>query len=510
MPGKQITSQQEKLYMSSRQTGQTQVTAAAKAGFSERSGRTIEQGKRGVKRGQTRHWQTRKDPFLDVWDSEMVPMLEQHPSLQALTLLEDLQSRYQGKYPDSCLRTLQRRVKEWKALHGPAKEVMFRQHHEPGRQSLSDFTELKGTVITIVGKPLKHLLYHFRLAYSKWSHLKVTLGGESFSALAEGLQDALWRLGGVTLEHRTDSLSAAFKNLTRNEKEDITARYQAFCKHYGMLATRNNPGESHENGSIESPHGHIKRRIEQALLLRGSHDFESTQAYQSWLQEVVGQNNRRNAKNIGIERVHLNPLPTRKTVDYVEICARVSTAATIDVRRATYTVPSRLIGEHLRIHLYHDRLECYLGTSHVSTLARVYPVSQTKRACNVDYRHVIHSLVKKPQAFRYSRLQEQLLPNQSYKTIWQHADATLEARQACKFIVGCLQLAADFDCEARLAETVLASIAKNQLLSLTTLQTRFGKPLSLPPKLVVEQHPLNQYNTLLPKATQQEMSYATC
>jgi hypothetical protein len=115
------------------------------------------------------------------------------------------------------------------------------------------------------------------------------LGGESFSALAEGLQAALWRLGGAPLEHRTDSLSAAFKNLSLEAQEDLTERYEALCRHYAMVATRNNRGRSHENGAVESPHGHIKRRIAQALLLRGSADFASLEDNRQWLDALVGR-----------------------------------------------------------------------------------------------------------------------------------------------------------------------------------------------------------------------------
>ena len=241
--------------------------------------------------------------------------------------------------------------------------------------------------------------------------MKVIEGGESFTALAEGLQEALQRLDGAPLEHRTDSLSAAFKNLSREAQEDITARYESFCKHYSMKATRNNPGASHENGSIESPHGHLKRRIEQALVLRGSCDFKSTHAYQDFIDSVVQQHNRRNAKAIKIERHALQALPKHNAIDYTEVSATVSCASTIDVRRVTYTVPSRLQGETLHVRLYHDRLACYLGQQHVVTLNRIYPTGKTNRARQVDYRHVIHSLVKKPQAFRYSQISYDLLPN---------------------------------------------------------------------------------------------------
>jgi hypothetical protein len=280
MPGQWITNRQVEIYMIARKCSHTQLVGAAKAGISERRGRDIEHGHRTDPRQKQRQWRTRSDPLAEVWQSECVPLLESEPMLQAMTLLEYLQEHHEGQFTDNLLRTLQRRVKKWKALHGPEKEVMFRQRHEPGCLGLSDFTELKGVIILIQNKPLTHRLYHFRLAFSHWSHLKVILGGESYTALAEGLQEALWRLGGSPLEHRTDSLSAGFKNLSAEACQDITTRYETLCSHYTMVATRNNPGAKHENGCVESPHGHLKRRIQQALLIRGSNDFKSVLDYQ--------------------------------------------------------------------------------------------------------------------------------------------------------------------------------------------------------------------------------------
>lgn len=284
MPGRAITDQQVKLYMNERGQGTTQKTSAAKAAISERSGRRIEAGREPV---LERHWRTRPDPFEAVWSSELVGLLEEHPQLSPTTLLEYLQERYPGDYPDTLTRTLQRRVKQWRALHGASKAVMFTQRHEPGEQGLSDFTELKGVTVQVAGTVLVHLLYHFRLVYSGWCFVKVVLGGESFTALAEGLQEALWRLGGVPQEHRTDSLSAAYRNIDADQSQDLTESYESMCEHYAMRASRNNRGESHENGAIESPHGHLKRRITQALALRGSTEFDSVPAYQQWLEEAV-------------------------------------------------------------------------------------------------------------------------------------------------------------------------------------------------------------------------------
>ena len=498
MSGDWITNQQAEVYMKSRQSGKTQVASAAKADISVRSGRNIEHNNRQDPRSKSRRWQTRQDPFGNVWLSELVPMLESYPELSPLTLLEFLQDKYPGEYPDSRLRTLQRRVKQWRSEFGPEREVMFRQEHHPGALGLSDFTKLKKIIVTIKGKPLEHLLYHFRLAYSGWSYMRVILGGESFTALAESLQEALWRLGGSPKEHRTDSLSAAFKNLSADENKDITAKYTAFCEHYSMKATRNNRGCSHENGGIESPHGHLKRRIRQAFMLRGNNDFESVQAYQSWLDGVVNNHNRRNAKLVEVERQTLQMLPQHKTQDYTDLFAKVTSSSTIQVRASVYTVPSRLIGQTLRVRLYHDRLECFLGSHHIVTLERVYGDKKKARARRVDYRHVIHSLIKKPQAFRSSQLREDLLPSPLYHKIWNHADRTMPPKQACKFIVGLLYLAATQDCEEELGWEVMAAISNGKELVLLDFQKRYRSSSVARPTVTVEQHALKDYNQLIP------------
>ena len=187
--------------------------------------------------------------------------------------------------------------------------------------------------VTVAGEPLDHRLYHFRLAYSGFEHAHVVLGGESYVALAEGLQNALWTLGGVPREHRTDSLSAAFKNLEKSTQADLTDRVDTLCRHYGMTPTRNNKGVAHENGSIESPNGHLKRAIEDALVMRGSRDFEDLTAYRRFIDEIVGRINARNAKRIDVERASLKPLPARRTTDYEEVTLRVTSSGGFTLRK---------------------------------------------------------------------------------------------------------------------------------------------------------------------------------
>ena len=359
--------------MDSKLIKKTKQAAAARAEISISSAYRMDKGKlTGDKK--SREWKTRKDPFTKVWDDLIVPKLESHPSLLAITILENLQSKYPEEYPDKLLRTLQRRLKKWKAIHGPAKDIIFRQEHHPGKMGISDFTTLKNVEITISGKVFEHILYHFRLSYSGWSFLKIVEGGESCSALLEGLQEALWRIGGSPSEHRTDSLSAAYKNIKKEAAEDLTKKYNEFCSHYKMLPTRNNKGISHENGSIESPHGHIKRRIAQALIIRGNNNFDTIELYQSWLDTVVASHNRRNAREFEFERGHLQKVPMYKTTDFSEAVIRVNSTSTIVIKKITYSVPSRLCGEVLRAHIHTDRIKLYLGSDKVFEVKRAYVV----------------------------------------------------------------------------------------------------------------------------------------
>ena len=258
--------------------------------------------------------------------------------------------------------------------------MIFRQEHEPGRLGLSDFTDTSELGVMVASVVLDHRLYHFRLAFSGFAHAHVVLGGESYVALAEGLQNALWGLGGVPREHRSDSLSAAFRNLERDTQEDLTLRYQELMRHYGMTPTRNNLGVAHENGSIESSHGHLKKALEDALLLRGSRDFADLDAYRGFVDEIVGRRNANNRKRIALERPMLSPLPKRRTADYEEKIVIVTSSGGFMLRRVFYTAPSRLIGHRLRVHLYDDRLECFLGATPMLTLRRGRPVSDTRAA----------------------------------------------------------------------------------------------------------------------------------
>src|SRR5215469_7876480 len=346
VPGKHITDQQAKLYMNLHRT-HTREAAAAKAGFSTSTGARLDTDPRLPSQKRSLRGRRRPDPLVEYWDGEIVPMLRASPRLRPITVLLEMQRRH-ADFPDSLRRTLERRIRLWQALHGPDREVIFRQEHPPGQQALSDFTDATALGITIAGVPLDHRLYHFRLAFSGWEQAHVVLGGESFVALAGGLQNALWSLGGAPAEHRSDSLSAAFRNLERDAAEDQTRRYEALCAHYGMQPTRNNRGVAHENGAIESQHGHLKRAVAQALLLRGSTDFDSLELYRDWIADLIGRRNARREKLVALERAELGRLPPRRSSDHDEVSVRVTSSSGFILRKVFYTVPSRLIGYRLK------------------------------------------------------------------------------------------------------------------------------------------------------------------
>ncbi len=298
----------------------------------------------------------------------------------------------------------------------------------------------------------------------------------------------------VPKEHRTDSLSAAFNNLA--EKTELTKRYKDLCRHYKLDATRNNPGLAHENGAIESPHGHLKRRIQQALLLRGSNDFCSLEDYQGFIDGIVSKINRQCGERWQEECQHLQALPKRRTHDYIEHSVLISSSSTFDLKRTTYTVPSRFIRERLYVQLFDERLELFHGHEPALTLHRVYGTKEKRGHC-VDYRHVIESLVNKPRAFRYSQLRDHLLPSPDYHRIWEYVDEHLGAHEACRYIVQTMYLAFTEDCEAALGRYVLANIERGELPSERKCQERFGREATVVPLIRSRQHTLSDYDQLL-------------
>jgi hypothetical protein len=495
LPGTSINDQQVRLYMSLRQT-LSQQTAAARAGFSASTGSRLDANPDLPSQRTQPRGRRRPDPLATIWEAEIVPMLAAMPGLRPVTLFDEMCRRHPA-LPAGIRRTLERRIRTWQAMHGPERDVIFRQDHPPGAQGLSDFTDASGLGVTIAGQPLAHRLYHFRLAFSGWAHVEVVLGGESFVALSGGLQNALWGLGGAPAEHRSDSLSAAFRNMSQLAAADLTARYEALCAHYDMRPTRNNRGVAHENGSIEGPHAHLKAALAQALLLRGSADFDALDDYRRFVDEIVGRQNAAHRKAVELEQAALNPLPAMRTAGFEQALVTVTSSSAFVLGRVFYTVPSRLIGHRLRVRLYDERLECFLGGSLVLTLrrGRISP-ERGNRGHVIDYRHIIHSLRRKPGALLNLVYRDQLFPRTAYRRAWDRLIEAGPPRTACRVMVALLSLAHEHTCEAELATALDAILDVGDLPDLIALQRCFAPAVIAVPEVVVTLPSLGSYDTL--------------
>ena len=481
--------------MKFRQTNPT-AAAAAKASISIATAYRIDKDPRLPSQRKAPRERRRPDPLGDIFKAEVVPMLQASPGLRSVAIFEEMIRRH-PELGGGIRRTLERRIRSWRAIHGAEREIIFRQVHEPGRMGLSDFTDMGDAGIAIAGAALDHRLYHFRLAYSGFEHAHVVLGGESFVALAEGLQNALWSLGGVPREHRTDSLSAAFRNLDTQACTDLTRRYDEFCHHYGMTPSRNNTGIAHENGAIEGPHGHLKRAIQDALLMRGSADFADLAAYRGFIDEIVSRRNVRNAKRIDLERAELQPLPGQRTSDYEEVSVRVTSSGGFTLRKVFYTVPSRLIGHRLRVRLFDDRLDLFIGGTPLMTLTRGRPHASGKHDQVVDYRHVIHSLRRKPMALLSLVYRDQLFPRDAYRRTFDALLMRLPERQACRVMTDLLALAHERGCESELADKLSTALETGQLPDMAALRAHFAPDPAALPNVEIHLAPLNVYEALI-------------
>ena len=498
MPGRPVTDQQVRLYMQDRPR-HSQRLAAARAGFSERTARRFEADPRLPSQRRIERGRTVPDPLAEVWEPLLLPILERDPAVQSITLLRHLQMIAPEAFPDDRVRrTLERRVRDWRALHGAPRDVIFRQGAEPGRMALSDFTDAGELGVTIGGERLRHRLYHFALAYSGWEHVGVVLGGESFAALAEHLQDALWSLGGAPREHRTDSLSAAYRNLGQAAAEDVTRRYDGLCAHYGLIASRNNPGAAHENGAVESHHRHLKAALDQALILRGDRDFAGLADYRAFVDQLVARRNRRREAAVRVETAALRPLPHRRTTDFIEIVARVTRTGGFLVQSVFYSAPARLIGHRLRVHVYDDRIEAWLGGTRVVTHPRRRAQGDGRRVHVVDYRHVIHALRRKPQALARSIYRDSLFPRVEYTRAWARLSEALPEKDACRRMVALLALAHDEGCEAELAALIAADLAAGRAPDARDLRDRLEpRGRDLPADVPVALTALASFDALL-------------
>jgi len=422
--------------------GRTLIDSARMAEMSEKTARKYRDDDiLPSQQTSERTYRTRIDPFEDVWP-EVQLRLESEPRLRAKTLFEWLQQQQPGQFPDSTRRTFERRVAEWRSLHGPGQTVYFGQDHHPGQLAASDFTVCNELGVKIAGERFEHTFFHCVLTYSNVESVSLCFS-ESFEALSAGIQKAFWEFGGVPERHRSDSLAAAVRN--HSSRRELTERYAALMSYYNCQAERTNARCANENGDVESSNGHLKDRIEQALLLRGSRHFESREEYVAFVEELVKRANANRQKAFLEDSAHLKRLPDQRLdTDDIVKGVRVSRSSTISIRTNTYSVPSRLIGQLVDLRIGAEQIT----VTHHGHVIQTMPRLVGKKLVAINYRHIIDSLVRKPGAFANYRYREEMFPTSSFRMAWDSLRATHSEKVADKKYVQILHLAATESQEA--------------------------------------------------------------
>lgn len=405
----------------------TLEVAAVRSGMSENTARKWRSGELPSQRRQARTYRTREDPFAAVWP-EVERLLEEAPGLEAMSIFEALRCRPESPFSDGQVRTLQRQIRRWRASKGPEREVMFPQEHRPGEAAQSDFTVMNELGVTIGGERFDHLFFHFMLPYSNWETGGICFS-ESFEALISGFQSAVWELGRVPRVHRTDNLSAATHDLGDGARA-FNERYLGALAHYGMKPDANTPGRGHENGDVEQSHHRFKRAVTQALLLRGSREFEDRAAYDRLLRAILTGRNRGRAGKLAEELDKMALLPLTRLEDYRRATPTVSRFSTIRVADNTYSLPSRLIGEDVEARLYAERIEVRYEGEVVAEMERL----RGKGGADINYRHVIWTLVSKPGAFARYKYRECLFPTLTFRRAFDALEAKHGSRADVEYV----------------------------------------------------------------------------
>ncbi len=474
------------------------ASSAMKANMDEKTARKYRRlGKLPSEVAVPHTWRTRTDPFAEVWP-EVQALLEQSPGLQAKTIFADLQRRYEGRFQDNQLRTLQRHIKHWRASAGPPKEVFFTQVHEPGRLCASDFTEMNSLSITIGGQPFEHLVFHFVLTYSNWETVTICFS-ESFEALSDGLQNALRELGGGPQRHRTDRMSTAVNNLS--DRKEFTRRYQALLDHYGVVGEKIQADHAHENGDAEQRHRRFKDAVDQTLMLRGSRDFASREEYTQFLRTVCRQQNAGRRVRLEEELKVLRSLTARRLESWKVVPCRVDSGSLIHVGRNCYSVPSRLIGENVQVRVYAEHLEVWYAQQCVQQMPRLLGRGKHK----VNYRHIIDWLVRKPGAFAHYVYREELFPSSVFRLAYDTM-VSQDVARADKEYLKILELAAKGS-ESEVEAVLRRLLAEDGLLTFAAVAAQLlrGAAPVLATDVVIEATDLGVFDQLL---TEQEVNDA--
>ena len=434
---------QVRIIMRERNQGHTQEQAAAKANLSScKTVRKYEQlGKLPSELKQPRSYRTRTDPFEAEWD-ELEKMLKDAPELEAKTLFEWLCERQPEKYQEGQLRTLQRRVNEWRVLNGNP-TLTLDQVHQPGEVLQTDGTWMNNLGISLQGEAFEHLVIHSVLPYSNWEWGRV-VQSESLLAIRLGLQSALMKLGHVPKIHQTDNTTAATHNLGPNQRDrspeerGFNAEYLQLLTHFGMEPRTIHVNSPNENGDIKSSNGGFKRTVVQHLLLRGSRDFESLETYEAFLWGIMEQRNARRRVKLAEELAVMQPLTVAPWPEVRELNVRVGSNGILRVGSNGYTVPSGLKSKRVTVKVFEWQIEVWYANQRVETLPRQTGVQHY----SINYHHVIDSLLRKPGGFRNYRYRDDLFPRAVFRQAWEALQARYSARKADLTYLRILKLAA--------------------------------------------------------------------
>ena len=473
--------------------------AAMKADMDRKTARKyVAAGKLPSELEQPRDWRTRPDPFEAHW-LEIEAKLRETPAFEAKTLFELLQQQYPGRYEDGQLRTLQRHVKRWRAAHGPDREVVLAQQHRPGEAAQTDFTHATELAVTIAGQLFVHLLCVLVLPYSNWQWATVCLS-ESILALRKGVQRALFQLGRVPRYHQTDGSTAATHKIPEGQAEHVegtqrpfNTEYVALMRHLGMTPRLIELGEKEQNGDVEASNGAIKRRLEQALLVRGSRDFESVDAWQAFIDETLRKANANRGRRDAEDLAAMRELDVAKLPEYVEEDVQVSEWSTVRVKHCAYSVPSRLIGEWVRVRIFEDRLEVRFADELQLACERL----RGRGLHRIDYRHVIWSLVRKPGGFARYVYREEMFPSLVFRVAYDAIQAAQPGTRGDLEYLRILHLAA-----STMEADVAAALAQLQTAG-TPITVDAVKALAAPaaevavPTLAAMTVDLTEYDALL-------------
>lgn len=435
-----ITNQQYQRLMSEyKKTGKI-TTSALKAAMDRQTARKYVAAGQDPAQLQAPHtWRTRADPLGKIWDAATT-MLRDAPELEARALFEYFLARPDSGLEERHLRTFFRRVRQWRATHGPAREVFFAQERKPGELLQLDWTYAKELQVTIQGEVLDHLFCHCVLPYSNWEWATRCLS-ESFLSLVTGLQAALAQLCKGPRNLVTDNSSAATHELEAlpGRPRGYNSDYLELCTHYDLTPLTINVGCPHEQGDVESGNRHLKRRLVQHLLLRGSRDFNSVVEYDRFVAGVLRAANAPRQARLAEELAVMRPLPAGRLAEYREYAPVVSSQSLMRVKGHAYSVPSRLIGHTLRVELYEAVLKVYLGREFVLELPRL----RGARQAHVDFRHLITALLRKPGAFLHYRHREALYPSPVFRAAQDRLVADHGERPGVIEYLQVLQLAAE-------------------------------------------------------------------